>query len=108
MKKKYVVTLTDEERGALHVLVPAEKGAARKLAHVRILLKSDARRDGLGWTDAAISEAVDVGTATVERVRRRFVEEGIESALVPRRSTRQYGRKLDSDGEAHLFLLLHV
>lgn len=105
MKKRYVVTLTDEERRALRALVSSGKGAARKLTHARILLKADAGPGGPVWTDAAISEGVDVGTATVERVRKRFVEEGLEAALVPAKSNRVYKRKLDGDGEAHLMAL---
>ena len=105
MKKRYVVMLTDEERRSLRRLVSSGKGAARKLTHARILLKADAGRGGPDWTDAAISEGVDVGTATVERVRKRFVEEGFEAALVPAKSNRIYERKLDGDGEAHLIAL---
>ena len=105
MKKRYVVTLTDEERRSLRALVSSGKGAARKLTHARILLKSDAGPGGQGWTDAAISEGVDVGRATVERVRKRFVEEGLDAALVPAKSNRVYRRKLDGDGEAHLVAL---
>jgi transposase len=105
MKKKYVVTLRDEERRSLRGLVSSGKGAARKLTHARILLKADSSKGGPGWTDAAISAGVDVGAATVERVRRRFVEEGLEAALVPRKSSRSYERKLDGDGEAHLIAL---
>ncbi len=105
MKKRYVVTLTDEERRSLRTLVSSGTGAARKLSHARVLLKADAGRGGPGWTDATISEGVDVGTATVERVRKRFVEEGLEAALVPAKSNRVYERKLDGDGEAHLVAL---
>jgi len=105
MKKKYMVTLTDEERRSLRALVSSGKGAARKLTHARILLKADASAGGPNWTDAAISEGVDVGTATVERVRQRFVEEGLDAALVPRKPDRVYERKLDGDGEAHLIAL---
>ena len=105
MKKRYTVTLTDEERRSLRALVSSGKGAARKLTHARILLKADSSEGGPSWTDADISEGVDVGTATVERVRKRFVEEGLEAALVPRKSSRQYQRKLDGDGEAHLIAL---
>lgn len=105
MKKRYVVTLTDEERRSLRALVSSGKGAARKLTHARILLKADANPGGSGWTDAAISEAMEVGTATVERVRKRFVEEGLEAALVPSEPNRVYQRKLDGDGEAHLVAL---
>lgn len=105
MKKRYVVTLTEEERGLLRGLVSSGKGSARKLTHARILLKADASPGGPSWTDAAISEGVEVGTATVERVRERFVEEGLEAALVPRKPDRIYERKLDGDGEAHLIAL---
>ena len=105
MKKKYVVTLTAEERRSLRSLVSSGKGAARKLTHARILLKADSSKGGAGWTDAAISAGVDVGRATVERIRQRFVEEGLEASLVPRKSSRNYERKLDGDGEAHLIAL---
>ncbi len=105
MKKRDVVTLTDEERRSLRALVSFGKGAARKLTHARILLKADAGGGGPGWTDGAIREGVDVGTATAERVRKRFVEEGLEAALVPAKSNRVYERKLDGDGEAHLIAL---
>ena len=88
MKKSYVVTLTDEERGSLRTLVSGGKGAARKLTHARILLKADASPGGPNWSDAAISEGVEVGTATVERVRQRFVEEGLDAALVSRKPDR--------------------
>ena len=105
MNKRYVVTLTGEERRSLRALISSGKGSARKLTHARILLKADRSEGGPAWTDAAISESVDVGTATVERVRKRFVEEGLEAALVPRKACREYPRKLDGDGEAHLIAL---
>jgi transposase len=100
--KKYVVTLTDEEREELGRLVSSGRGAARRLVHARILLKADSSAAGPGWDDAEIAEALDVGTATIERVRRQFVEEGLEAALSRRRPRREYQRKLDGDGEAHL------
>ena len=103
--KKYKVTLTDEERGELSELISRGKGAARALAHARVLLKADAAPGGPGWNDAAIHEALDVGTATVERVRKRFVEEGLEEALGRKRPRREYKRRLDGRGEAHLVAL---
>lgn len=105
MRKKYRVTLTSEERASLEQMVRAGKAAARKLAHARILLKADEVEGGSGWSDAAIAEALDVGLATVARVRQRFVEDGVEGALVPRPTTRTYLRKLDGRGEAHLVAL---
>ncbi len=103
--KKYVVTLTDEEREELRRMLASGKGAARKLMHARILLKADSSKAGPGWDDARIAEALDIGTATIERVRRQFVEEGLEAALTRRRPRREYQRKLDGDGEAHLIAL---
>jgi transposase len=105
MKKKYIVTLTREERETLQALVSRGKGAARKLTHARILLKADASEGGPNWEDAAIAEGLEVGRATVERVRKTFVEESLEAALERRRPRREYRRKLDGDGEAHLIAL---
>ena len=105
MKKKYVVTLTEEERQLLRVMVSRGKAAARKLMHARILLKADSGEGGPGWEDAQITEGLDVGRATVERVRKEFVEDGLEAALERRKPNRQYRRKLDGDGEAHLIAL---
>jgi len=105
MKKQYIVTLTEEERQMLRETVSRGKAAARKLMHARILLKADASLGGPDWRDTRIAEGLEVGRATVERVRKAFVEEGLEAALVPRKSRRQYRRKLDGDGEAHLVAL---
>ncbi len=100
--KKYVVTLTEEERCGLRGLISAGKAAARKLVHARILLKADASPGGAAWDDVSISEALEVGTATIERVRKQFVEEGLEAALERHRPRRQYERRLDGVREAHL------
>ena len=105
MNKKYVVTLTDAERRSMRGLVSTGKGAARKLAHARILLQTDSGDGGVGWSDERICEGLGVGVSTVERVRKRFVEEGLEAALVAAKSHRVYARKLDGDGEAHLIAL---
>jgi transposase len=105
MRKRYIVTLTGEERERLRALISAGKGAARRLAHARILLKADQSPGGPGLTDEAIAAAVEVGRATVERVRRRFVEEGLVAALDPRPPRREYRRKLDGEQEGHLIAL---
>jgi transposase len=105
MKKKYIVTLTEEERQTLQAMLSRGKGAARRLVHARILLKADATPGGPGWNDDRIAESLEVGRATVERVRKEFVEEGVTAALERRRPRRQYQRKLDGDGEARLIAL---
>jgi transposase len=104
--KKYRVTLTAEERRGLQELIASGKAAAQKLAHARILLKADAAPDGSGWADDRIAEAVEVSVATVERVRRRFVEHGLEAALVRKAQDRPSRLpKLDGRAEAHLIAL---
>ncbi len=105
MKRKYIVTLTEEERQTLQAMLSRGKAAARKLVHARILLKADARPGGPAWSDDQIAEGLDVGRATVERVRREFVEEGFEAALERRKPRREYARALDGDGEARLIAL---
>jgi len=100
MPKKYIVTLTQEERDTLRQMLSAGEESARKLTRARILLKADE-----GWTDKAICQALDVHTSTVERARRRFVEEGFEAALNRRSPRRDYERKLDGNAEAHLIAL---
>ena len=105
MKKKYIVTLTQPERQILQAMLSRGKAAARKLMHARILLKADASEGGPAWGDDDIAQGLEVGRATVERVRREFVEEGFDAALERRKPRRQYLRKLDGDGEAHLIAL---
>lgn len=104
--KKYRVTLTPEERESLTDSVRAGRASALVLAHARILLKADQAEGGPGWIDGRIAEAFDVDVATVERVRRRFVEQGLEAAL---RRKPQEGpsrpRKLDGAAEARLIAL---
>ena len=105
MAKKYRVTLSPEERAELQRMSSVGKAAARKLNHARILLKADEAAGGPALTDQEIAEQLEMGLATVARVRQRFVEEGFELALVPARTTRVYVRKLDGDAEARLIKL---
>jgi hypothetical protein len=105
MEKRYRVTLTQEERDGLQKLVSAGKGAARKLTRARILLLADQSEGGPSRADPEIVEALNCGRATVERVRKLFVEEGLEATLQPKPTTRNYERKLDGKAEAHLIAL---
>ena len=105
MKKKYTVTLTPTERDELKQLIAAGTAPARKLTHARILLKADQSRGGPGWVDEAIAEAVEVSQPTNSRVRKQYVEEGLEAALNRRSPNREYHRKLDGEAEARLIAL---
>ncbi len=106
MNKKYRVTLTADERAELERLLSRGKADVRCLKHAQILLKADEAPSGPGWSDERIAEAFDAGIATIERLRQRFVEEGLPAALRPyRKGTRIYARKLDGEQEAHLIAL---
>jgi transposase len=102
MEKRYRVTLTEDERQALQSMVSAGKAAARKLVRARILLLADQADGGPGKLDPEIADALGCGRATIGRTRKQFVEEGIEAALNPKRTTRIYERRLDGKAEAHL------
>src|SRR5215213_7286917 len=102
MKKKYPVILSDTEREELKRLIAAGTAPARKLTHARILLKADQSPEGPAWVDDAVAEAVEVSQPTVSRVRRQFVEQGLEAALHRRAPRREYRRKLTGEHEARL------
>jgi hypothetical protein len=104
-QKKYRVTLSQEERSHLEALTTKGKAAARTITHARILLKADASDCGPAWSDEQIRHALDVGLATIYRLRQAFVEFGLEVALRPQRVSRHYTRMLDGDQEAHLIAL---
>ena len=105
MALKYIVTLTQEERDWLEQRLAKGKAAARQLTRARILLKADASERGPAWRDEDIVNALDCSAATVYRVRERFVMEGFEAALEPKRPDRVYERRLDGKGEAQLVTL---
>jgi Homeodomain-like domain len=105
MHKHYVVTLTTVERDALKRMLAAGTASARKLTHARILLKADQGPEGPGWVDQAIADAVEVSQPTISRVRKQYVEHGLEAALNRRPPIREYVRKLDGVQEAKLIAL---
>jgi transposase len=106
MAQRYVVSLEEEEREQLSRLIHTGKGAARKLAHARILLRAD-RAMGEAWpTDEEIADSLDLSVDTVERVRRRFVEEGLDAAIERKPSARAPRlRVIDGEAEAKLIAL---
>ena len=104
-KKRYIVTLTLEERTCLRELITKGKTAAFKQRHARILLKTDQGPQGEGWTDEQIEQALDVHSSTVERLRKRFVEEGLEAALQRKEQKNRKAKKIDGEAEARLIAL---
>ena len=97
--KKYIVTLTKEERQKLLALTRAGEISARKMKRAQILLKADEN-----WKDKDIIAALNTSRSTVERIRKRYVEGGLDKALNedPRPGAK---RKLDGRAEAHLIAL---
>jgi hypothetical protein len=105
MEKRYRVTLTEEERVGLERMVSTGKAAAKKLVRARILLLANEATGGSAFADPEIVAALGCGRATVERVRKQFIEEGVEATLVPKPRLRMYQRRLDGQAEAHLVAL---
>lgn len=104
--KKYVVELTSEERKQLEGLIKKGKVAGYKIRHAQMLLKADQGQEGPGWPDQQIADAFGAHQTTVESLRKRLVEQGLDAAL---QRKKQAGpsreRKLDGDGEARLIAL---
>ena len=96
MKPRYKITLTEDERSQLEGLTHSGKTAAPKFIHARALLLCDAGPHGSPWKVADVAEALGVTPRTIEHLKERFVEEGIEAALERKPSAKP--RKLTFDG----------
>jgi len=104
MNKKFVVRLSDEERGVCQEFIKPLKGAAQKFRRAQILLKADA--DGPGWADVKIAEAFNCRVPTIENLRKRLVMEGFELALDgKKRPEPPTPGKLDGEAEAKLIAM---
>ena len=105
MSKKYMVELTGNERSQLQALVQKGKAAAYKIKHAHILLQADQGPEGLGWKDGQIAQVFHCHVTTVENVRRRLVEQGIDAAIERAKQSRHKPRTLDGRAEAKLVTL---
>jgi transposase len=104
MNKKFVVRLSDGERGICQEVVKKLKGSSQKVRRAQILLKADA--DGPGWTDSKIAEAFNCRVQTIENLRKRLVTEGFELALEGKKpKDPPTPPKLDGEGEAKLIAM---
>lgn len=79
--KKYVVRLSKDERARLNELISKGKSPAKRQLKARILLKADVSKDGEGWSDSRIIEALNASVSMVYRVRQQLVEEGLDAVL---------------------------
>jgi hypothetical protein len=103
---KYIVTLTQEERGFLSDLVSKGEHKSQKILNTLILLDCDtgdfqANRS----TNEEIARVLNISMKKIDRVKKRFVEEGFDRALDKRKADRVYTKKADGDFEAHLIAL---
>ena len=105
IRHKYVVQLTPEERTELTRLVGSGRHAARTLTHARVLLQTDSGPAGPEWTDEQIRTALGVSGSTIARIRRAFVEWGMDAALHRKPPAVPKAKKLDGRAEAHLIAL---
>ena len=104
MNKKYIVRLSDEERGICQQIIKNLKGSSQKFRRAQILLKADA--DGPGWLDVKIAEAFNCRVQTIENVRKRLVTEGFDLALNGQTRQEPPTRpKLDGEAEAQLIAM---
>jgi hypothetical protein len=105
MNKKYIVSLTANERQYLEKIVNGGKSSARKIKKAWILLQADVGPDGPAWSDEQIQQAYSVSLATIYRVRQTLVESGFDSVLSRKTPCRHRRRALDGEQEAHLIAL---
>jgi Homeodomain-like domain len=104
MYKKYIVRLSDEERGICQEVIKKLKGSSQKARRAQILLKADT--GGPEWPDVKIAEACNCRVQTIENVRKRLVTEGFELALDgQKRQAPPTPPKLDGEGEAKLIAM---
>ena len=103
--KKYIVELTTEERSQLQKIINAERMAAHKRRHARMLLKADEGPHGPAWTDAQIAEAFDCKPLAVARLRQRLVERGFDQVLEHANRGSYRAKALDGQAEAHVIAL---
>jgi hypothetical protein len=104
MYKKYVVRLSDEERGLCQEIIKKLKGSSQKVRRAQILLKADA--EGPAWPDTKIAEAFNCRVQTIENLRKRLVTESFELALEGmKRPLPPTLPKLDGEAEAKLIAM---
>jgi len=104
IKRKYIVTLTEEERAELKKLIQKGKTSGFRIRHAQILLKLDSIPENKGWTGDKIAQAYDSNPVSISHIAKRFVEEGLESAL-NRKEQLNRARKIDGEVEAKVIAL---
>ncbi len=103
---KYRVTLSEEERSSLRSIVTSGRHNSQKVLNALILLACDTgEHQDNKKSNQEISDILPVSMKKIDRVKKRFVEQGLDAALDKQKGTRQYHKKVDGDAEAHLIAL---
>ena len=102
MTIRYKVTLTEQERNQLTEIIRSGSHTSQTYRNAYILLNTDKGDFSKSVTNAEISKIIKVGMRTIDRVKKRFVEDGFEACLKRKPTTRVYDKKVDGDAEAHL------
>lgn len=105
VKIKYKVTLIQEERDELVALTKGGRHSSKKIIHALILLNCDEGEFSDKVKNDGVAKVLKIGLRTIERVKKKFVEEGFEAALENRPTSRVYDRKADGEVEAYLIAL---
>jgi hypothetical protein len=100
--KKYLVTLTPEQRERLDIVARSYRHSARERQRAQILLLADTNREGGSLNDAQIAQSVGCQPLTVSKVRARATTRGVLETLTHKEQQNRKGRRLDGAGEAHL------
>lgn len=101
----YKVTLTKEEREELMAIISKGTHSSQRFRSAYILLNADRGEYADRITNEEMAKVLKVGMRTIDRIKKRFVEEGLDAALERKESERKYERKADGDVEAHLIAL---
>lgn len=102
MANTYRVTLAEKEREELFGIIKKGRHTSQAYRNAYILINTDTGEHSDKVTNGQVSKVLKVGMRTIDRVKKRFVEEGFEACLARRPTSRVYERKLDGDVEAHL------
>lgn len=105
MKPRYRVTLTQEERQELEALTRKGRTGAKKFIHARGLLLCDCAQGAPAWKVADVAAALGVSSRSIEHLKKRFVEEGLQSALERRPASRSRPVIFDGAFQARLTAL---
>lgn len=102
MANKYKVSLTKREREELLKITKKGSHTTQAYRNAHVLLNTDTGEHSDKVTNEQLTKVLKVSMRTIDRIKKRFVEEGFESCLARKPTSREYERKLDGDVEAHL------